>query len=259
MTTCPFRAAAAVAALATAVGLTPPTPEGLAETVRQVARPLVLPFRWQAVSAAQQRGDAVEMFARAQDLLRLLPEWADGHSVFAYRFALAPTGAGDDGSRGAAARARLELALAYLHDARAKAGRREASLLLDMAFLPQVAAQQEPALQSLLAPAGGAAAIADRYLAEAERLFPSAARREQRTFHSVRLVAGLLEANDRAGARAVLSTAIERSHDVRDAALAAEWRARLDEVARWLGGDATVDLSLVQADPRFQPLLPWLR
>jgi hypothetical protein len=128
-----------------------------------------------------------------------------------------------------------------------------------MALLPEVAARSEPELQPLLRQRGGAAAFADKYLAEAERLYPRQAIREQRTFFAPLVAAGLLAAGDRNGARQLLATAIERSRDVRDQELAAEWRAHLESVVRRLDGDRTVDLTAVMADHRMEPLLPHLR
>lgn len=230
--------------------------------VRELAgaftRPVLLPFAWQALGTAQQSGDEAEYLARARQITDLLPSWTDGHLVFAYRLALGGDGAAPDGD-GRDAQRRLQLALAWLDGARADAGRREVDLLLTMAFLPEVAALQQPALAERLRPHGGAAAIADRYLAEAERLRDGPEVRERRTFLAPKLVAALLAADQPAEALAVLDTAIARSADVRDRELAAEWRQRLEEVRRRLRGDPTVDLGAVRDDPRFEPLLPHLR
>ncbi len=223
-------------------------------------RPLMLPFAWRSLEESNRVGDSGEAFARAQRILDLLPTWADGHAAFAYRFVLA-TGDSpkDPQERGRSTWLRLQLALAFLEDARPRAGRHEPGLLQMLAFLPEVAQANEPALAPLLAPLGGPAAFADRYLAEAERKFPRPAIREQRTFFAPRIAAGLLAAGDRSGAHAVLVTAIQRSHDVRDQELATEWRQRLDEVVRWLDGDRSVDLTAVRADLRMEVLLPHLR
>ncbi len=259
MTSRPFLVAAA-ACLAGACILVPPTSATAREIAAWFVRPAMLPFAWSAFNEASRRGDATETFARAQQIMHLLPSWTDGHSVFAYRFAL------DGGSlattsaeRASAAQRRLQIALAWLESARALAGRREGELLQTMAFLPEVAVAQEPGLGELLRPIGGPAAMADTYLAEAEALSPTAAVREQRTFLGPNLAAGFLAAGDRQRALLVLDTAIVRSADVRDRGLATEWRDRLDEVRRWLRGEATVDLAAVAVDARMAPLLPYLR
>lgn len=250
--------AALAAGLVGATALLAPGPEDVAEFASWLVRPAVLPFAWQSLLEAEAGGDAAEVFARAQRLLQLMPGWTDGHAAFAFRYALADERAGDPAARAARARARLDVAMAWLASARPRAGRHELSLLQLLALLPDVAARQEPGLADLLRPSGGAEAMAAAWLTEAERCYPTAAVREQRTFFAPRLAAALLAAGDRAGARAVLATAIERSHDVRDQELAAEWRLRLQEVVRALAGEV-VDLDAVAADPRLRPLLPFLR
>lgn len=258
-----LRALCAVSALACAAAghcLVPPRLADAREVGSWLARPLVLPLAWSAMDEASASGDATETFARGQQILHLLPSWTDGHAVFAYRYALDDSDrAGKDDDRAARALRRLQTALAWLEDARTRAGRNEFDLLLSMAFLPEVAAMQEPGIEVLWRDRGGSLVIADGYLAAAERLRPTAAIREQRTFLSPRLAAGLLQGGHHAQALAVLDAAVARSTEVRDQELAAEWRARVDEVRRHLRGEPGVDLSAVRNDVRFQPLLPHLR
>jgi len=261
MTQAIWQHALAVGGLAAAVALAPPTPRDLATAGAWVLQPTLLPFAWQGLLAAERGGDAHEAFARAQQLMRLVPGWADGFAAFAYRYALAEEAAPspDEATRGASARARLELAMGWLASARATAGRHEPAVLMALAFLPEVAARQEPALEALLAPRGGAAAIADGFYAELEQRFPSAATRDQRTFLAPALAAGLLAAGQREAALDVLRTAIDRSRTARDQTLAGPWRDRLAEALRWLGGDHGQDLAAVRADTRMAPLVPHLR
>jgi hypothetical protein len=258
MTTRALPAAAAVACIGAAWWSVPPTPAALREFGSWFARPALLPFAWSALDEAHRAGDAGEAFARARQILQLLPAWTDGHVAFAYRFAL------EDGTipaadRPAAALRRLQTALLWLEGARSQAGRREVELLQAMAFLPGLAAMQEPGLEDLMRPGGGSAALGDHYLSQAEHAGGGAAVREQRTFLAPRLCAGLLAAGDPSDALAVLDAAFERSAEVRDLQLADEWRARLDEARRWLRGDRGVDLARLHSDPRFSPLLPHLR
>ncbi len=252
--------ALAAGGMLAAFALMPPDLGNLAESALWPARPVLLPFAWQSLLEAERTGDDAEMFARAQNLMHLLPQWADGFAAYAYRYVLAdPTTAEPDADRRAARmHARLQVGIAWLEGARPLAGRHEPSLLEALVFLPWLAVRREPALAKLL-PVGGAAAIADHYFAEAERLFPSAAAREQRTFHAPLLAASLLAAGERSSAIDVLKLAIDRSRGARDQQLATEWRTRLEEVVRWLAGDHTVDLEAVRADTRMQPLLPHLR
>lgn len=261
MTPAGLPGALVVAGLAGAFALVPPTAPALQEFAAWAVRPSLLPFAWNSLLEAERAGDPVEAFARAQHVMRLLPTWADGHAAFAYRFVLAeePSAGAAATERGERARTRLELAMAWLEQARPAAGRHEPTLLQALAFLPEAAVHHEPALAPLLQPHGGPARLADHYFAEAERLFPSPAAREMRTFYAPVLAAGLLAAGDRAGAVAVLRIAIERSHEARDQELAAAWRTRLSEALRWLDGDHGVDLAALRDDPRFAALLPHLR
>jgi hypothetical protein len=252
-----LRAATTTGLLAAAAFGAAPAPAALREFAAWLVRPAVLPFAWRGLGEAIERGDGEEAFARAQRILHLLPGWTDGHFVFAYRFAL------DAGIDDGEAALRLQVALGWLDAARASAGRRELELLQALAFLPEIACRQRPALAARLAQdlglPGGAEALADRWLAEAERRFPSAAVREQRTFHTPALAGALLTAGDRTAAIAALETAIARADEVRDRELAAEWRERLAETVRWLRGDRAVDLTAVRADRRLEPLWPHLR
>ncbi|MBM4060196.1 MAG: hypothetical protein FJ265_03730 [Planctomycetes bacterium] len=235
-----------------------PATGDLREVASWCLRPAALPFAWRALHDAVREGNADEAFARGQQIMALVPSWLDGHCAFAFRFALAGGNlAAPAPERVAAAHRRLLVAIAWLEAARAHAGRREIELLEILSFLPETAVGNEPGLAGLL-PAGGAPALADAWLAEAERLGAGPAVREQRTFRAVAHVAALLLAGDRRGALAVLATAIRRSADVRDVALATVWRTRLEQVRAHLLGEAA-DLSAVAADARMAPLLPFLR
>jgi len=242
-----------------AFALTPPDGAQWREPLRWLLRPAVLPFAWRDLEDAIRTGNAAESFARAQRILRLLPGWTDGQIVFSYRFV---TGGGDahatPATRAEHAWRRLQAALAWLEAARATAGNREGELLQAMAMLPEGAQAQWPGLGPWLRQDGGATAIADRYLAEAERVTASPAIREQRTFLTARLAAGLLAIGDRNGAIALLENGISRSADLRDRALATEWATRLRECIRHLRGEKT-DLTALKADRRMSPLLPYLR
>ena len=259
------RTAGSLAALGCAAAahvLAPPSWSDVRELGAWLVRPLALPLAWSGMKEAQQHGDAAEAFARSQQLLHLVPGWTDGHAVFAFRHALgsaaehSASGA-TPAERAPAALRRLQTALAWLESARTNAGRHEVDLLLSMASLAEIAGSREPGIDPLLRADGGTIGIADRCLAAAERLRPSAAVREQRTFLSPRLAGSLLASGDRDRALAVLDNAVARSEEVRDRELAAEWRSRLDEVRRCLRGER-VDLRSVRADPRMAPLLPWL-
>lgn len=253
--------AMAVAALATggACWLLAPTLADLGRPATALARPVWLPFQWQALGDAARAGDAGEALARAQQLMALVPEWVDGYVVFACQFVLdgdpvhLPTAA-----RGEAGWQRLQIALAWLEAARPAVGRREFELLERMALLPELAAANVPGLADRLRAEGGAARLADHYLAEAERLGAGAALRENRTFRAVELAAALLDAGDRRGALAALTDAVRRAAVIRDPEAAAEWRRLLGIVLDHMHGQP-VDLDPLRHDPRMAPLLQHLR
>ena len=151
----------------------------------------------------------------------------------------------------------MQVALTWLGSVRETAGRREVEVLQAMAMLPEVVAHGEPAVLAKLPP-GGAAGMADRFLAAAERLSEGPWVREQRTFMIPRVAAGLLASGRRQSALAVLESGISRSTDVRERELATEWADRLRLIVRHLRGEE-VDLAPVRADSRMSPLLPHLR
>lgn len=255
-------AIAGISCFAGAFALAPPLAADLHKPAQWLVRPAVLPFAWRDLQDATRTGDATEAFARAQRIAQLLPSWTDGQIVFAYRFATDAGNADPDAAgRGEAAWRRLQAALAWLEAARSTAGDREVELLQAMAMLPEVAVGQQPALAERLREAGGAAALGDHYLRQAEELTASLAVREQRTFLTVQMAAGLLALDpiaERPRAILVLETGIRRSRDVRDRELATEWARRLELVVRHLRGEE-VDLGAVRADRRMAPLLPFLR
>ncbi len=253
-----LRATCTLALSGAALAVLPPTSSRARELASWFVRPARLPFAWQALEAADVGGDGREAFARGQQILDLLPSWTLGHAAFAYRYVLTQDAPGDNDVVAAQAEQRLTVALAWLEQAREHAGPREYELLHSAAFLPRTACRQFAGLEDLLPP-GGAAAMADAYFAEAERRFPDPSVREQRLFHFPTLAAALLDAGQRQAAIDVLDEAATRAGAARDQEHAAEWRARVREVRRWLSGDASVDLSSVHADPRFEPLVPYLR
>lgn len=250
------------ACYATAIALVGLHPGNLSTFADDLLRPALLPFAWRALDRATREGNGDEAFARAQQLMRLLPGWSDGHAVFAYRFAL---DAGDatlpPGPAATAALQRLQVALAWLQTARADAGRREVELLQAMAMLVELAADRQPGLEPLLQrwQPGGANAIADGYLQTAEQLGAGHSVREQRIFLTPRLCAGFLRAGDRERALAVLDFAIAQSAVVRDRDLGSEWAAVLGQVRDRLRTGAPIDIERLAKDPRLEPLLPFLR
>lgn len=253
----PLRAFLTVALFGGAAAMLPPADARIADFASWVARPARLPFAWQALAAANRGGEGSEAFARGQQILALVPSWTLGHAAFAYRYVLTQDTRGPAAAVAAQAERRLIVALTWMERARQQAGKRELELLHSAAFLAPIACRAFPGLEDLLPP-GGAAAITDACLQEAERLSPTAAVQEQRLFHTPTLAAALLDAGERNAATELLREASARSLQARDQQLAREWRARVDEVVRWLQGDEQA-LDAVAADPRFEPLWPHLR
>jgi len=255
----PLLAAVGLGGFAAAFAVARPDAGDVRAPIHWLVRPAVLPFVWRDLETATQSGDAAEVFALSRRIVQILPSWTDGHIVFAYRFALqSQTLPTTPGARAEAALQRLQVALAWLESVRPDAGNREVELLEAMATLPEVAQNREPGLDALLTNPGGAAGLAERYLAEAEAISAGPYVRERRTLQYVRLAAAMLGQGDVDRALAVLETGIARSADLRDRELATEWAQLLGIVVRHLRGEE-VDLAPVRADRRMDPLVPYLR
>lgn len=238
----------------------PPDPVRLTDLGVQLARPVTLPFLWRALRDAERSGSPAEAYAAARMLLELLPTWTDGHLVFAYRFVLA----GDElvgGDAAARAARRLQTALLILDQARSPDPARQIDLLVGTAFLVELAGRHHPELGRHLG--GGAGlqpeVLAHRYLEQAERLGTGPSVRELRVFAVPGLMAGLLRAGDRERALEVLDAALARLPEVRDRQLAADWGETLRKVRAFLTGDRNISPADLLADPRLQPLTPFLR
>lgn len=248
--------------------------DALVRETAAITRPATLPFLWRALLESMQRGDARSTFHRAKELLAATPGWTDGHAVFAFRFAL------DGGDRMLPEKARVEdafdrlqLALHLLEESAHSGDRRAATSLADAAWLLELAVRDEPGLAAEVARRTGEdpALRIDRYLARAESLGAGRMVREQRLNDAPRLCAAFLRAGDRARALALLAEAAERCLEQQDEALREEWRGLLLAARTALateagsggqpGGDADL-LALrarLAADPRLQPLAPFLR
>lgn len=256
-----LRSACTLVLFAGAVALLPPTADGVREFGSWCLRPARLPFAWQALTAATEQGDSREVFARGQQIMQLVPSWADGHAAFVYRYVQTQDESLPPDAVAAAAEERLHLGLSLLEAARTHAKDREKSLLHFAAYLPDLACDNFPGLRERMRRRGteSASEIADRYFAELARLFPTAATREQHTWYAPTLAASLLAMGDTNGALNVVARAIRQAAEIRDRTLATEWHDRLSEVARKLRGDETIDLSKVFEDARFEPLWPYIR
>ena len=228
---------------------------------RALVRPTVLPFLWRSLVDATQHADPTEAYERARLLLAATPGWTDGHSVFAFRFVL-DGGAVvlPPGQRAVATKDRLLFALAALEDARSSSKSREAALLVDMAWLVELATRNEPGVAGLLGT--DPALLADRYREQAERIGGSRMVVEQRLYDVPRLCAALLHGGDRKHALALLDDAAARCQRSGIPELAGEWRDTLLQVRDALAGVAPVDpvrQERQKADARLEALAPFLR
>lgn len=256
-----LRSACTLVLFAGAVAMLPPTADAVREFGSWCLRPARLPFAWQAMISAREDGDAREVFARGQQILQLVPSWTDGHAAFVYNYVATQDYSLEPDAVTAAVEERLHAGLAMLEDARRFAGRREASLLHFAAYMPDMLCNRFPDLREHMrrGDRGSASVIANRYFAEIERLFPTAATREQLLWHVPAFAASQLATGNLPMALDAIDTAITKAPEIRNQELATEWRERLVEVARYLRGATTVDLSQVFEDQRFDALWPYLR
>jgi hypothetical protein len=254
-----LRPACTLVLFATAVAILPAPLEGLREFQLRCLRPARLPFAWQGLTTAMASGTAQEVIGRGQQIAQLVPRWTAGQAAFVYRYVLSQDLSQNPEDAAKAAEKRLRAGLLMLDEARESAGKRGLSLLSSAAYLPGIACSEFPGLAERLRPTGGAASIADNYFRVAARDYPSPAVLEERLWHAPKLVEALLACGAKTQALAVLDNAIERAIDIRDQELATEWQDLLLTVANWLRGRRDLKLDAVAADPRFQPLLPYLR
>lgn len=256
-----LRTACTLVLFAGAAALLPAPQDSLREFGGWCLRPARLPFAWQAMEEATERGDGEEAFVRGQQILQLVPSWSDGHAAMVFRYVMTHDDSEHPDEVAAAAEKRLFTGLATLEAAREHAGKREYGLLFAAANLPDMACNQFPGLDERLQQrqSGGAAAIANSYFELADRLFPSPAVHEQKLWYAPTLAGALLTCGLPEAAIDVLQRAIAQAPDIRDQEHAQEWAARLGEVVRHLRGDPTVALDKVFADRRFEMLQPFLK
>jgi hypothetical protein len=239
-----------------ALWLAPPDPAAARAVVEHAVRPAVLPFLWRSLREAERSGSAAEAVTAAHALMALLPQWTDGHLVFAWRFALsADEVIGGDAAERAARR--LEAALVFLAEARGRQPEREVDLLAGTSFLVEMAERHHPDLGRWLD--REPSVLADDYLHEAEVRAPAGASvREWRIFKVPGLLIALLRRGDRAHAMEVLDAVLERVPEIRDAELREDWGRQLRQVRAALHGEP-VDLAELAKDPRLEALVPLLR
>lgn len=119
--------------------------QSLLETGRDLVRPALLPLLWAALESAQTEGTAEEYADRGRMLMKLVPQWTDGHIHVAGQLAFRASLAQEDK---AVAVDRLLAGLALLDEARATNPTAEADeeLVATKARWLFVRCSQDPAL-----------------------------------------------------------------------------------------------------------------
>ncbi|MCC6671953.1 MAG: hypothetical protein IT458_12900 [Planctomycetes bacterium] len=232
----------------------PPGAGAAADRVRDLARPWVMPVLWARAEAAQRAGTMAEAVTQGRLLLRLWPDWAEGHVLFASRLAFEASLAERDPGL---ALDRLQAGLALLDEALAACRREPAEILVAMASFAEIRARQDPALARAFAARLGvsAEAYADACLARAEAVEPRVTVAERRAYLAARLIGAWLRAGAVGEARATLALADQRLAGVRDQENAAAWRAALRRLDASLAGRSQETLSDLARDPHLAEIL----
>lgn len=224
------------------------------DTVRGLVRPMVLPFLWQGIVEASDRGSLGEQVARGRQLMRLLPEWMDGHVHFASRLVFDGRDPGADPEQTCD---RLFVALTWLEEARELVPSREDEVLAAMASLLEIRAEDPSVRDAIRAREGrDAVAIADDLLGQAEQLRPAASLRERRVFLAPRLMASALRTRDDERFEALLDLTLQAARGVRDPDLAARFTDDLRALQSHWNGQAGLDE--LRGRPLLAELVPLL-
>lgn len=240
--------AAAVPLLGAASWLRPEPARSGADRLRAFARPFVLPLLWRGLWNARHEEPPEAMAARGQQLLALLPEWTDGHVLFASELAFAASSRAADP---ALAADRLLAALGTLEAALDAHPSGAVEYLTAMASFVEIRCRQDPELAAELVRRQGREPdrIADAYLARAETLAPSANLSDRRTYLLLSTIAGALRTRDFPRALATIEHMHERLATALDEELARRWRDSLDRLARFLRHDPDITLARLADDP----------
>jgi hypothetical protein len=233
-----------------------------AELGRPLAAPLLLPFLWDDVGRALQRGDTTATVARGRLLLQLAPCWTFGYVWLAHEMVFGTQPAADPGAVVDGTLA----ALLLLDGARARCPRRPEEILLAQAFLVEARIAGHPELDDELRRRIGRSALeqADEYLRIAESVATHDAARIARAYLTKRMVGLALRDGDRPRALATAELGVARLAEVEatqraaghgePADNAAAHRVALARLCDWLRGDPSVSTAILRADPYLEDL-----
>jgi hypothetical protein len=223
----------------------PPIPTAL---VRNLTRPLFLPFLWPGLETARQFGTTGQLVERGRFLLRFIPQWADGHILFASELALEASRKAPNTEQ---ALDRLLAAMQFLEEAAAICPRKTDEIRIAMALLLELRADQDKELATALRLRTGmeVSELADVYLKLAEKAKPSASLHDRRAFLAKRLVGTALATGDVSRANEFISRALEMLATTQNTGLAAPHIAALERLQAYLGGDVSITKGDLLADP----------
>ena len=234
----------------------PATSRDPGELIRPLVAPIALPFLWPGLTRASREGRVGEVVARGREILRLLPDWVDGHLFLAQTLAFDAADSDPDRSLD-----RLLAALAVLENAGEASPSHRAEFSSAQAFLVEVRTARAPEIAERFRSRRGEDPLvaADRYLARAIAASSPREAHVNRAFLAARMVGPALRSGDRPRLDATLERALQLLADAAEryaragesaaAANAHAHRQALQRLKRYLNGDTGISAASLQADP----------
>lgn len=240
--------------LAISIALRPPPKRVFAERMRALARPFALPMLWGGLAAARHEEPPEAVVARGQQLLALLPQWSDGHVLFASQLAFAASTRAPDPDTAAQ---RVLAGLAMLEAAISVHPEGSVEYLSTMAAFLEIRSLQNPTLAAALRQRLGEEpqVVADRCLQRSEHLSPSATIADRRTYLLLPTLASALRTADVERALATIAHMQRRLTTSPNRSVAEPWLTALDQLARYLRGDPSITLQSLVDDPLLQDMV----
>lgn len=237
-----------------AAWLRPPAKRTGADRLRALARPFVLPFLWGALRQARFEEPPEALAARGQQLLAVLPEWTDGHVLFASELAFAASSRALDPETRAD---RVLAGIAILEAALDTHPPGAVEYLTTMASFLEIRGAQDPALATVLGRRLGqdVSLAADACLARAESFAPSSSLSDRRTYLLLSTIASAIRTDDARRALVTIERMQERLGRAVDQELAGRWRQSLSRLAGFLRGEPPHTLPTLADDPLLQDMV----